>query len=217
MQKVITLIARKPGTTREAFKDYYEQNHAPLGTRYFPFDKYVRNHLSASVPDDVGFDVYMECWLDQEKAYAILTGEIVQIFDEDEARFMNAPPRPAGVDSNERLVLGPARGVDPRGTSKIAFMVSNTAGGDLKAFYDRVADWGRRLGADSGATRVTLDEIIPGHDAPLFKSDAVLHLWIGHRVEIKTEPPAGVRIDAVLMLDSQETPLEDLKANFGKH
>ena len=30
--KVVTLIQRKPGTTRAAFKDYYEKNHAPLGS-----------------------------------------------------------------------------------------------------------------------------------------------------------------------------------------
>lgn len=68
--KVITLIPRKPGTTRAAFKDYYENNHAPLGTRYFPFDKYVRNHLVASHPEDLGFDVLMELWLDHGKAMA---------------------------------------------------------------------------------------------------------------------------------------------------
>src|SRR5579859_7193698 len=96
--KVITLIARKPGTSRAAFKAYYEENHAPLGTRYFPFDKYVRNHLVSSVPEDVGFDVLMESWLDRTKAMAILTGEIEGIFAEDEARFMDAPPRPEGID-----------------------------------------------------------------------------------------------------------------------
>ena len=107
--KVVTLIQRKPGTTRAAFKDYYEKNHAPLGSRYFPFDKYVRNHLDSSEPADAPFDVYMEAFLDRTKAMGLLTGDVLKIFDEDEARFMNAPPRPEGFDAEgafeERVVV----------------------------------------------------------------------------------------------------------------
>jgi EthD domain len=111
--KVVTLIQRKPGTTRAAFKDYYEKNHAPLGTRYFPFDKYVRNHLDSSEPADVPFDVYMEAFLDRPRALALLTGNAhaAKLFDDDEKRFMNAPPRPEGFDAEERLVSGPPRGL----------------------------------------------------------------------------------------------------------
>ncbi len=68
--KVVTLIQRKPGTTRAAFKDYYEKNHARLGTRYFPFDKYVRNHLDSSEPADVPFDVYMEAFSTGRRRWA---------------------------------------------------------------------------------------------------------------------------------------------------
>jgi hypothetical protein len=215
MKKVITLIARKHGTTRQAFKDYYEQNHAPLGTRYFPFDKYVRNHLNESVPADVGFDVLMEAWLDQEKAYAILTGEVVKIFDEDEARFMHAPPRPVGVDAIEHLLAGPPRGVDPRGTPKVTLFIKNIGALDAKAFSERVAAWGRELAKETGALRVIMDEVIPGHVSTLFKGDALLHLW-GPTTIPALEPPAGLHVEMAMTLDSQETPPEDLKANFGK-
>jgi hypothetical protein len=215
MKKVITLIARKHGTTREQFKDYYEQNHAPLGTRYFPFDKYVRNHLKESVPADVGFDVLMECWLEQEKAYAILTGDVIEIFDEDEARFMHAPPRPVGVDAIEHLVVGPPRGVDPRGTPKAAIFIKNIGGQDGTAFYERVAAWGRELAKETGATRVIMDEVLPGHISTLFKGDSVLHLW-GPTALPHLEAPAGLHVEQVMTLDSQETPPEELAANFGK-
>ena len=214
--KVVTLIQRKPGTTRAAFKDYYEKNHAPLGSRYFPFDKYVRNHLDSSEPADVPFDVYMEAFLDRQKALTFLTGDIAKIFDEDEARFMNAPPRPEGFDAEERLVSGLPRGVDPRGTPKTAFFVSNTGGAAPKAFFDAVADWGKKLGEETNAARVMLDEVIPGHQVSFFKSDAVLILWTGHTFTATPKGPAGTRIDAMLALDSQETTPEELKANFGK-
>jgi hypothetical protein len=214
MKKVITLIARRKDLTRAQFKDYYEQNHAPLGTRYFPFDKYVRNHVNESVPADVGFDVLMECWLEQEKAYAILTGEIVEIFDADEARFMNAPPRPVGVDAIEHLIVGPPRGVDPRGTPKIAIFIKNIGGLDDTAFYERVAAWGRELAAQTGASRVIMDEVLPGHVSTLFKGDSVLHLW-GPTALPALEPPAGLHVEQAMTLDSQETPPDELAANFG--
>jgi hypothetical protein len=215
--KVVTLIQRKPGTTRAAFKDYYEKNHAPLGTRYFPFTKYCRNHLDASEPEDVPFDVLMEAWLDRQTALGLLTGDVLKVFDEDEARFMNAPPRPEGFDAEERLVSGPPRGVDPRGTPKTAFFVSNTGGAAPKAFFDAVAAWGKALGGEVNAVRVLLDEVIPGHKVSFFKSDAVLTLWTGHTFTATPKPPPGMRIDAMLALDSQETTPEELKANFGKH
>jgi hypothetical protein len=214
--KVVTLIQRKPGTTRAAFKDYYEKNHAPLGTRYFPFDKYVRNHLDSSEPADVPFDVYMEAFLDRTKALGLLNGDVARIFDEDEKRFMNAPPRPEGFDAEERLVSGPPRGVDPRGTPKSAFFISNTGGAEPRAFFDAVAAWGKVLGAETNAVRVMLDEVIPGHSVKFFHSDAVLVLWTGHTFTTTPKAPAGTRIDAMLALDSQETSPEDLKANFGK-
>jgi hypothetical protein len=214
--KVVTLIQRKPGTTRAAFKDYYEKNHAPLGTRYFPFDKYCRNHLDASEPADVPFDVYMEAWLDRTKALGLLTGDIAKVFDDDEKRFMNAPPRPEGFDAEERLVFGPPRGIDPRGTPKTAFFVTNTGGAKPKAFFDAVAEWGKALGEETNAIRVMMDEVIPGHSVSFFKSDAVLVLWTGHTFTATPKAPDGIKVDAMLALDSQETSKEDLAANFGK-
>jgi hypothetical protein len=213
--KVITLIQRRPDITRAAFKEYYEKNHAPLGTRYFPFEKYVRNHLVSSVPDDVGFDVLMECWLDRATAVASLTGDVGDIFNEDEARFMNAPPRPEGFDVIEHLVAGPPRGVDARGARKVAWFLA--AGDELGHgdFLAAATNWGRQLAARTGATRATLDEALPGHSAPLFTADAILTLWLESDTPPDIDPPAGISVRAALALDSQETTPAELAAAFG--
>jgi hypothetical protein len=214
--KVITLIARRPGSSRAAFKAYYEDNHAPLGARYFPFDKYVRNHLAASWPDDIGFDVLMESWLDRDKAMAILTGEIDRIFAADEARFMNAPPRPEGIDMVTHVLAGPPRGVDPRGTRKLAWLLK-ADGIDKAAFLKSTAQWGATLAGESKATRAELDEALPGHHSPLFTGDAILTLWVDAGTPAPDpRPPKGVLVQATLALDSHETPPEELKANFGR-
>jgi hypothetical protein len=46
MVKVIALIRRKPGLSREGFLKHYEEVHAPLALKHFPtFKRYVRNHI----------------------------------------------------------------------------------------------------------------------------------------------------------------------------
>lgn len=214
--KTITLIPRRPGTTRAEFKAYYENNHAPLGARYFPFDKYVRNHLVSSVPEDVGFDVLMECWLDRGKAMAILTGEIERIFDQDEARFMNAPPRPEGIDAVEHVVKGPPRGVDARGTHKIAwFAAAQGIGKD--DFHKRVRQWAETLATEAKATRLEVDETLPGHRSPFFSGDAIVTVWAPDGTEPPSvAPPPGVTVQAMLVLESHETTPEELKDAFGR-
>ena len=67
-----------------------------MGTRYFPFEKYVRNHLIASTPEDVGFDVLMNPG-STSTAKREHDAEVDRLFAEDEHRFMKAPPRPVGA------------------------------------------------------------------------------------------------------------------------
>ncbi|MBU6258029.1 MAG: EthD domain-containing protein [Burkholderiales bacterium] len=213
--KFVTLIQRKAGTTRAAFANYYEQVHAPLAARHFPFDKYVRNHLVSSRPADLPFDVYVETFVDRGKALGLLTGDVARVFDEDEQRFMNAPPRPEGFAARERLVCGLPRDVDPRGTRKVALFVGNAAGAEPEGFFEAVAAWGKGLGERLGAARVVLDEVVPGHRVKCFDSDAVLMLWADHPFTAVPAAPAGTTLDAVLVLDSQETPKDELKAGSG--
>lgn len=215
--KRVNMIARKPGTTREAFRAYYENHHAPMGTRYFPFEKYVRNHLIASTPEDVGFDVLMESWIDLNRRSASMTPEVDRLFAEDEHRFMKAPPRPVGAAVVEHLLSGPPRGVEPPRQRKAAWLLS-ADGLDRPMFLHTAETWGRGLAAEAQATRAVLAERQASAAGSLFTADAILTLWLsGSQSPPSDEPPTGVAVRARLLMEAYETPIETLKANFGKH
>ena len=215
--KVITPIKRRRELTRAAFRDYYETRHAPLGTRYFPFEKYVRNHIVESEPADPGFDCLMECWLDRQKALGLLTGEIDRIFAEDEGRLMTV--RGVGVDAEEVVIAGSARGVDLRGVRKDVVLVARDPGLDRDAFLRRVWKWAGEVAGSAGGDceRIVLDEILPGQDEAGFPADAVLTAWRAADRDILrgAAPPAGVRVRATLLVESEETTPAELKAAFG--
>jgi len=71
--KVVILIKRKPGMTRAAFIDYYENNHAPLGYSFMPgIRSYTRRYLSSidgSPDEDRPFDAVTELWFDDRGAF----------------------------------------------------------------------------------------------------------------------------------------------------
>ena len=49
MVKAIALLRRNPGLSPEQFRKRYEEVHAPLAKRLFPFmRKYVRNYATAA-------------------------------------------------------------------------------------------------------------------------------------------------------------------------
>jgi hypothetical protein len=208
--KVITPIKRRPELTRAQFRDYYETRHAPLGTRYFPFEKYVRNHLIAANPEDPGYDCLMECWLDRAKALALLDGNVGQIFAEDEAKFMVT--RGVGVDVEERIIAGPPRSVDPQGLRKEMLV--------LEGAPEATRVWAQQIArtAGSACARLVHDEVLPGQEAMGFPGDAVLSAWpSGDRPVLRgAVPPQGITIRASLLVESDETTPEELKAAFGK-
>jgi uncharacterized protein (TIGR02118 family) len=92
--KAMAMIKRKPGTTHEEFREYYEHNHAPLGQKHFGFARYVRNYpvRQPGLPDPL-YDVITEFWFTDRAAYdaamAFNASPAAQIFREDEARFMD--------------------------------------------------------------------------------------------------------------------------------
>ena len=110
MVKVITLIKRKPGLSREEFIKHYEEVHAPLGLKHFPtFRRYARNYVitppGAEEPD---FDCITEIWYDDMDGARAVTNalggyqdnglggyetEIGRVFREDEEQFMNRSNR----------------------------------------------------------------------------------------------------------------------------
>ena len=89
MIKVVTLLTRKPGMSREAFIEYYENNHRLIGEKYLDgyAVKYQRRYLAPVDADvlnsaDLPFDVLMEIWFPDravmDKAMALLGTEAAQ-------------------------------------------------------------------------------------------------------------------------------------------
>ena len=93
MIKVVTLLTRKPGMSREAFIEHYETHHRKIGEKYLSgfAVKYQRRYLqSAGFRGQEGatlpFDVLMEIWYpDQETLDAALA---VLSTDEAQAEIM---------------------------------------------------------------------------------------------------------------------------------
>jgi len=101
MFKAVFLLKRKPGTTMEEFRTYYETSHRKLGERVLPTaERYFRRYLTpfsadnSPAADEQEFDVITEVWFKDkatfEAAIASLgkpgtSEEIV----EDELRFMD--------------------------------------------------------------------------------------------------------------------------------
>jgi hypothetical protein len=97
-------MKRRPGMSMEAFKDYYENHHAPLCSKYTSpgMIKYMRRFLTPQPNPETGedgelpFDVVTEMWFDDEKVYkgtlkylstTIMSDEIV----EDEKQLFDRP------------------------------------------------------------------------------------------------------------------------------
>jgi EthD domain len=72
MYKLMAFIARKEGTTKEAFRDYYEEFHTLLIAEIAPPMKaYRRNYVNLSAPfmrceDQIDFDVVTEMEFDDQ-------------------------------------------------------------------------------------------------------------------------------------------------------
>lgn len=70
MYKLILLMKRKRGMSKEAFRRHYESSHVPLGVEALPLARrYVRNYLYAypGGPDgeeELPYDAMTEIWFD---------------------------------------------------------------------------------------------------------------------------------------------------------
>lgn len=94
--KTLALIARKPGTTRDAFRAQYEQIHAPLGlTVMSGLVRYVRHHVRAELHGAAGFDVATSFIYRDEAALrgviARLASRAGDAVRRDELEFMDKP------------------------------------------------------------------------------------------------------------------------------
>jgi len=80
MTKMVFLLKRHPGMSREDFLKYYENHHARLGEKYVPNAvRYVRRFLDPlpGAPPEMQYDVLTELWFanhaEMEKALKLLS------------------------------------------------------------------------------------------------------------------------------------------------
>ena len=76
--KVVTMLKRKNGMTREEFRDFYENNHAKLFVKYLTHPsivRYARRYVTP-IPDaitselrDTSFNSLTEVWLNDRELY----------------------------------------------------------------------------------------------------------------------------------------------------
>lgn len=101
--KILLFMKRRPGMTLEAFRDYYENHHAPLCAKYASgVSRYVRRFLTPHPNPETGesgelpFDVITELWFEDEATFrgtvqylstSIMPDEVV----EDEKRLFDRP------------------------------------------------------------------------------------------------------------------------------
>lgn len=200
MTKSICALVHKPGSTRAAFQAYYEDNHAPLGARHFPFTRYVRNHLIGG--QDSSYDTISEFWADDiAGAAALMNGPVGEILRADEVKFMDQSRiAPAGAEE-QRLSPGAPAGA---GGARTAFLVE--AADDDVTWRETALAWAKPIAAQ--APGVSLD-IISSWSAVRFPAAAVL--WVpGH---VAYDPPAGLRVRRLLVRRA-ETPADVLARSY---
>ena len=104
--KILLFMKRRPGMSKEAFQDYYENHHAPLCEKYTSgVKRYLRRFLTPHVnpetgaDDELQFDVITELWFEDEAVFratveylstSIMPDEVVedekQLFDRNKTR-----------------------------------------------------------------------------------------------------------------------------------
>jgi uncharacterized protein (TIGR02118 family) len=74
--KILLFMKRRPDISVEAFRDYYENRHAPLCQKYASgMKRYIRRyvdpqpHPETGPCDNLGFDVITELWFDDEATF----------------------------------------------------------------------------------------------------------------------------------------------------
>ena len=207
--KSICLLSQKPGSSREAFRAYYEGPHATLGMTHFPFSKYLRNHVvSASRPID--FDVVSEFYsADLAKSAEIMAGPVGAIMDADEKRFMDQSLiRPAA--SEETILYGPPRDIAAAQTRRVLVMLQQPD-------VDALAAWAEAFGkAEAGVTRISLDIASSfSQGGKAFPFDAMLSLWLAPGAAAPADGAlAELNPALTLLTDVCETPPQELAARY---
>jgi len=104
--KILLFMKRRPGMSFEAFKDYYENHHAPLCAKYASgMSRYLRRFITphpnpeTGATDELQFDVITELLFEDEAVFrgtvkylatSIMPDEVVadekQLFDRTKTR-----------------------------------------------------------------------------------------------------------------------------------
>ena len=85
MLKIIVMLKRNPALSPEQFRKHYEDVHAPLAGKTFPFiRKYVRNYVMPlpSAGSEPRFDCITEQWFDDKDTFKKMT----EIYASEEGR-----------------------------------------------------------------------------------------------------------------------------------
>lgn len=214
--KSVCLLTRRPGTTREAFRDYYETQHCRLGMKYFPFVKYLRNHVVAS-SRDIDFDCVSEFYIDPARAGVdLMATPVGDVLRADERKFMDqALIRPAVAA--ESILAGPPRDVAAPGTRRQILMLGPAGGATEADFRLALEAWGRTLGGVPGVARVSLDGTsVFRTGGPVFPWPAMLSLWLapGAAPVPPDPPPAALALDVALVADVCESPPELIRSLY---
>lgn len=117
--KILLFMKRRPGMSMEAFRDYYENHHAPLCAKYSSgVSRYVRRFLTphrnpeTGAEEELAFDVITELWFEDEAVFRgtvryLLTAIMPDDVVEDEGRlFDRAKTRMATVVECETSLPG---------------------------------------------------------------------------------------------------------------
>jgi EthD domain len=218
MIKLLSVKTRRPGSTREAFRQHYEGRHIPLGLGFidrFRWCKYVRNHVVAVHAGQVDFDCLTEFWFasreDQDSTRAFAASPAFRVLDEDDERFLDVNRR-LSFELEERLVVGVRPARDAAGTRRVAAIFSRPESIGAEAFERSIsAELGRIASrVDPAVTRVALDlRALPGPRPTEFA--AIVSTW---------SPPGALPVrlsgwldcepDAEVELDVVETPADRL-------
>ncbi|HQR04491.1 MAG TPA: EthD domain-containing protein [Rhodocyclaceae bacterium] len=212
MYKSIGIMTHWPDRDRAHFQAYYESDHAPLAIHFFPFAKYVRNHLQ-DLPQ-LDFDTLSEFWSENFTAIGtLMAGDVGRIMREDELRFMDRD-KIRSAPTAEHGLWGPPRNEEATPTTRLALLLGRDESLDDTALLQRITPWAQQAAAGAhGAVRRASVDILAPYPGTTFPYAAVL--WFDLTGDTSPDismPPAGVILLGRTRVRSCETTTATMTA-----